>query len=381
MKIYQLQNFDVEAFIQNDWQRQPKVFRQVFPNFQDPLDEHELAGLAQEPDIDARIVSQSEGDWLNFTGPFDDFSDVCTGHWSLLVQHVDHYSEEAADLFDAFDFIPTWRKDDLMVSFSVPESGVGPHIDQYDVFIVQGKGQRRWQVGPKGDYPSVYPHPQLKQIEGFTPIIDEVLNPGDVLYIPPGFPHDGQALTECMNYSIGMRALNQQEALSGFADFVIDNNLGKLRYTDPSLLRSPAAEIQPQQLSEMRKLLHELVDSSQFSDWLAQQSSITRYDIEPWADEFSVQDLRELVDANTVFFRHPGTRIVMAPENEKASNHFHFFVNGQRYSAPSEQKELLVTFLTSTSWDPGVEADYKNCLIFEQLLTTMLTEGYWFSEE
>jgi 50S ribosomal protein L16 3-hydroxylase len=221
--MYKLESLYFEHFIQQYWQKRPLLIKQGLSNFVDPIDQDELAGLAMEDDIDSRIISLSGDKWAVHQGPFEQFDDICQGQWSLLVQGVDRYNELASHLLGAFDFIPSWRIEDLMVSFSVAGGGVGPHLDQYDVFIIQGKGTRRWKVGGPGQYNEISPHPKLKQIDDFVPIIDEVLEAGDILYIPPGCPHEGVALEDCLNYSVGFRAPNQQELLSNFADYGLDN--------------------------------------------------------------------------------------------------------------------------------------------------------------
>ena len=258
-------NLDVTNFLQQYWQKQPKVFRNAFPAFEDPLDEHDLAGLAELEQVDSRIVSLTDKQWQVYHGPFEQFDDACRGEWSLLVQGVDHYIDEANALLRHFNFIPNWRLDDLMVSFSVKNGGVGPHLDQYDVFIIQGKGSRRWQVGeresPNTPYPSHRPHPDLAQIGNFPPIIDEELQPGDMIYIPPGFPHNGVALENCLNYSIGFRAPNQMQLWENLLQHCHDNNMTTQRYQDPTLQpRQHSAEISSNELVSLQTLMQTLIN-------------------------------------------------------------------------------------------------------------------------
>ena len=175
-----INEFDQAQFLSEYWQKKPCIIKGFVKNFSDPVDEHELAGLAQEPEIDSRIVSYNRNQWLAAQGPFEDFTDRCVGAWTLLVQGVDRYVDEVDELTNLVKFIPNWRLDDVMISFSNEGAGVGPHTDEYDVFIIQGKGQRRWQVGLPGEYEERVPHPLLKQVDGFDPVIDEVLSCGDV---------------------------------------------------------------------------------------------------------------------------------------------------------------------------------------------------------
>lgn len=144
--------FDAKKFLAHDWQRQPRVFRRVFADFADPISADELAGIGLEPGVDSRLVSNADDQWQLTHGPIEDFSAVGDSHWSLLVQAVNEHFPPAQALLEPFRFIPDWRIDDLMVSYSTPGGGVGAHLDQYDVFIIQGQGQRRWQVGARGNY-------------------------------------------------------------------------------------------------------------------------------------------------------------------------------------------------------------------------------------
>lgn len=227
-----IDNFSVETFRSDIWQKSPAVIKGMFPEFQDPLNADELAGLALEPGVDSRVIQCNRGTWNLSHGPFEQYDQLGDSHWTLLVQAVNEHYPPAREIINAFQWMPSWRLDDLMVSFSTPQGGVGPHIDQYDVFIIQGDGKRRWQVGAKGNYQERTPHPDLKQIEAFEPIIDEVLECGDVIYIPAGFPHEGTAITPSLNYSVGFRAPSQAELLSSLADFALEFDKLGSRYTD-----------------------------------------------------------------------------------------------------------------------------------------------------
>lgn len=199
---YQL-DLDWPDFLQRYWQKRPVILKRGFKNFIDPLSPDELAGLAMENEVDSRLVSHEDGRWHVSHGPFESFDHLGENNWSLLVQAVDHWHEPAAALMRPFRPLSDWRMDDLMISFSVPGGGVGPHFDQYDVFIIQGSGRRRWRVGEKTEMKQHCPHPDLLQVGPFDAIIDEEMEPGDILYIPPGFPHEGYSLENALNYSVG----------------------------------------------------------------------------------------------------------------------------------------------------------------------------------
>lgn len=229
----QLNELSLENFLQNYWQQRPVVLRQGFPGFTDLISPDELAGLACEEDVESRLVYRQDGAWQAEHGPFDSYERLGERDWTLIVQAADHWSPEVAQLVPPFAFIPKWRFDDVMISYSTPGGGVGPHIDLYDVFICQGSGRRRWRVGEKGNHRQFAAHAALLHTDAFEPIIDVELLPGDILYIPPGFPHDGVSLEASMSFSVGFRSKSASDMLSGLADYLIDNELGQELISDP----------------------------------------------------------------------------------------------------------------------------------------------------
>ena len=233
MLILNLADFSLEHFMAHYWQQQPVVIRQGFPYFEDLISPDELAGLACEEEVESRLVYQQDGQWQAETGPFESYTHLGKTGWTLVVQAVNHLSPEVAELVKPFAFIPKWRFDDVMISYATPGGGVGPHIDLYDVFICQGSGRRHWRVGDQGEHRQFAAHAALLHTEAFEAIIDVVLQPGDILYIPPGFPHEGVALEESMSFSVGFRAKSGCDLLSGLADYVIDKELGKTLLSDP----------------------------------------------------------------------------------------------------------------------------------------------------
>lgn len=254
-------------FIERYWQKRPVVLKRGISNFIDPISPDELAGLAMENEVDSRLVSHQDGKWQVSHGPFESYDHLGENNWSLLVQAVNNWHEPTAALMRPFRALPDWRMDDLMISFSVPGGGVGPHLDQYDVFIIQGTGRRRWRVGEKVPMKQHCPHPDLLQVDPFEGIIDEELEPGDILYIPPGFPHEGYSLENSLNYSVGFRAPSGREMISGFADYVLQRELGSYRYSDPDVpAREHPADILPEELDKLRGMMLDLINERSTSD-------------------------------------------------------------------------------------------------------------------
>ena len=381
--MYTLKSFDVKAFLTNYWQKKPCVFRNILNGFDDPLDENDLAGLAMEEEIDSRIISNQQERWKIFQGPFSDFDAPCQGKWTLLAQGVERYIPEGKQLMDAFDFIPKWRKDDLMVSFSVPGAGVGPHIDQYDVFIIQGKGQRRWKVGEARQYQEVFPAKGLRQIEGFAPIIDEILNPGDVIYIPPGFPHDGVAQTECLNYSIGFRAPSQAELISDFADHALQTPSFSKRYGDEQLqVRENPTDITLSEIEDFRQLMKESLDSADFPNWLGQYLSKTTdhiaEEVNQLDEQFTEQQIARMLEQGTCFSPSPDFNPVVIQKAVGQSEGVRFFIQGEPFCYEEKHRKSIETLLNSDYWPGKDHFNSVNSLFFVQLLTKLVNAGYWY---
>jgi 50S ribosomal protein L16 3-hydroxylase len=392
--MYQLNNFDTERFLSEYWQKKPLLIRNGFNDFEDPIDEHELAGLTEEDSVDSRIVSNQNGTWDIAHGPYDDINEHCLGQWSLLVQSVDHFVPDADALMNTFDFIPLWRMDDLMVSYSNAGAGVGPHLDQYDVFIIQGKGSRRWQVGLPSNYEPVRPHCDLSQISRFEAVIDEVLTAGDIIYIPANHPHNGVALEPCMNYSVGFRAPSQQQMLSSFADYTIDNNTLTKRYQDQALTPRPfSGEIKQQEVTQFKDLLMQMLQSEQFDQWLPVFLSDNKREEESSnqeVEEFLQQAIIDMLSNGECFCRSPGVKPIFVEQvtsGGSSDNSFTFYIAGKAYSGPVESTDLVKRFLSepyiTEEFIAGEDGkpQYSQHNHFIGLLTLLVNKGHWYIED
>src|SRR5215468_8721091 len=189
------------------WQREPLLVRGAFERFDDPLSPREVLALAGNAEAQSRLVRRRGARWTLEHGPFTPakLKQLPRRDWTVLVQDTNHFSREADALLARFDFVPHARIDDVMVSYAMPGGGVGPHVDSYDVFLLQGRGRRRWRISRQRDHAFV-PGLPLKILERFEPESEWVLEPGDMLYLPPGVAHDGVAEGPCFTYSIGFLA-------------------------------------------------------------------------------------------------------------------------------------------------------------------------------
>jgi len=226
------------------WQREPLLVRGAFEAFEDPLSPREVLAMAGRDDVQSRLVRRRGARWTLEHGPFSraKLKQLPRRDWTILVQDTNHHSRRAERLLARFDFIAHARVDDLMVSYAVPGGSVGPHVDSYDVFLLQGRGRRRWQISRSRDKAFV-PGLDLRILARFEPEAEWTLEPGDMLYLPPNVSHYGVAETECLTWSIGLRAPANAELVGGFLDFLHDNVAVEGQYGDPGAapVRHPGA--------------------------------------------------------------------------------------------------------------------------------------------
>ncbi len=229
---------DLPRFLRDYWQRRPLLLRQALPGFRPLLTRTQLFALAARDDVESRLLQHSGRRWQLDHGPIPRrrLPPVTQARWTLLVQGVNLHIDAASELVQAFRFIPDARLDDLMISWASDGGGVGPHQDAYDVFLLQAAGRRRWRIGPVAD-PTLQPGKPVKLLSHFEPEEEIVVEPGDMLYLPPQWGHDGIAVgADCMTYSIGFRAPPQDELLKEVLWHLADaQGDGGPIYADPPL--------------------------------------------------------------------------------------------------------------------------------------------------
>ncbi len=211
------------TFMRRHWQKKPLLVRQAWPGVRPPIDRSALFDLAASDGVESRLLTRFDGAWRLRHGPFARraLPPLKKPDWTLLVQGLDLHWQAAHDMLQAFRFVPESRLDDLMISYASDGGGVGPHLDSYDVFLLQVQGRRRWRVGPVADR-SLVPGLPVRILAHFQPTEEWLLEPGDMLYLPPLWGHDGVAEGECMTCSVGFRAATAttlaQELLHQLAD-------------------------------------------------------------------------------------------------------------------------------------------------------------------
>ncbi|WP_341508624.1 cupin domain-containing protein [Photobacterium damselae subsp. damselae] len=377
--MYQL-TFSFEEFLEKYWQKQPVIIKGGFKDFVDPISADELAGLAMEEDIDSRYVARDGDEWDVQHGPLS-FDNMPENNWSFLVQSVNYWHEGAARLVTSFRQLPGWLLDDLMISYSTPGGGVGPHIDQYDVFITQGSGKRRWRVGPKkDDYEEEFRHPALRQIKSFEPIIDEVIEAGDILYIPPGFPHDGDTIETAMSFSVGFRSPKKQELLSSFADHIIANDIGDVHYHNPNLpARNNHGAILASEHQDLENMMRSLLDHPELMKrWMGEYLSQNRHELDLVAcdPEYTTEELQQQLFNGETLARLGGLRAFYHADETHI-----IFINGETFELPDSLDKtgfFLADIESFTAQDLG---EYATNTDFMSLLTTLVNLGYWYFKD
>lgn len=369
-------------FLRDYWQKKPLLVRGAFPELAYRLSPEDLIELAQEDSVEARLILENgKTPWELRKGPFTakTFKQLPKTHWTLLVQAVDHYLPELADYLGHFSFLPDWRIDDIMMSFAPEGGSVGPHYDQYDVFLIQGIGQRRWQLGQHCDdsTPRVAGTP-LRIIENIETDFDEVLNPGDLLYVPPGLAHYGVAQNDCTTYSIGFRAPALAHLLERVVDTALEKSGSRRLFSDAA--RTPA--LSPAALSEQdldalhAQLLTLLQDRDTLRDAVAPFLSEAKYDdYEPQGEELGVEEIREAFASGAMLRRDPASRCVYTVADGQPAD---LYINGQPVDFPTSLTvfvQLLADHrhLDNTPLQAWLGNDEALSWLAEQLAC-----GYWF---
>ncbi|WP_068827835.1 ribosomal protein uL16 3-hydroxylase [Pseudomonas sp. BMS12] len=330
-------------FLRDYWQKKPLLIRQAIPDFESPISADELAGLALEEEVESRLVLEhGERPWELRRGPFaeDAFSQLPERDWTLLVQAVDQFVPEVAEVLKDFGFLPSWRIDDLMISFAAPGGSVGPHFDNYDVFLLQAEGQRRWKIGQMCDANSaLLPHADLRILADFEQTDEWVLEPGDMLYLPPRLAHYGIAENDCLTYSVGFRAPSAAEVLTHFTDFLAQFLPDEERYSDAGMApTSDPHQIQQDALDRLKALLTEhMSDERLLLTWFGQFMTEPRYPELVAGPEIEEQDFLDTLQDGAVLIRNPSARLAWSEIDVGLV----LFASGQSRLLPAHLKELL----------------------------------------
>lgn len=365
-----LTGLSTRTFLRDYWQRRPVLLRQAFPGFVDPLSPEELAGLACEESVESRLVFTRPKTWQLRQGPFKvrDFTSLPKRNWTLLVQAVDQWEPAVKALLASVQFLPTWRVDDVMISYATPNGGVGPHFDYYDVFLVQGKGSRIWKTGQHcTSADELRTDSGLKLLKRFDTGQEWQLHSGDVLYVPPGIAHWGVSVDDSLCYSIGFRAPSVSDMLLGFSDALCEQCSPDQRFTDPARTQPlRAGEITAQDLKRARQLLQAaLQDDSALARWFGRQMT------QPRSPELIQPLLRKpRLRADMQVSVHPASRLAWQLEGK----YVRVFIDGETELLPHSAK-LLGALQTLCSGQPLLLASLTQHRTTAELCERLLQQG------
>ena len=330
----------VEEFIADYWQQKPVCIRNGIAFQEALIAVDELAGLALESEVESRLI-ENKGDiknWQVIHGPLTeaDFSKERDFPWTLLVQGVDCFVPEVHDFLAKFRFLPSWRLDDLMISYATKGAGVGAHYDRYDVFLIQGEGQRQWQIGQTcSENSALMAHDQLSLLADFELSEEFILNPGDMLYIPPLVAHKGVAISDaCVTYSVGFRSPSYGDVLTTFADECSMAISADLRLKDHGFTTN-SGEISAADIHGLMQLMRDQITPENVAQWFGKHSTEAKYPALDIAEE--AMDLAELEsiisDAYGVLRVSEGVRLAYTWQGDGGLT---LFVQGEALPCPPD---------------------------------------------
>ncbi|KTC88770.1 cupin domain-containing protein [Fluoribacter dumoffii] len=350
-----LQHISLETFLNEYWQKKPLIIRNALPGFATPISPDELAGLALEEDVESRLVFETPHEktsWHLKRGPFSesDFNTLPLTHWTLLVQGVDRLIPEVCALLDHFNFIPQWRIDDIMISYAVLHGSVGPHYDNYDVFLYQARGRREWLLTTKGCNQDNYINDlELRIMKQFDVEERLVLEEGDMLYLPPHVGHYGISLSEeCMTYSFGYRSYQGQELLESLSDYLAEKDTFKTLYQDPNWSQwHNASEILRPAWQNAQDLLHKLINDEEtmrswFGCFVTQLDQQAELQLPMPLEEDTIIGLTDFVEeikTGVDLVRDASCRFAYQHPTEQFG--FQFYINGCEWDITDVSPDLL----------------------------------------
>ena len=332
-----LGELSVREFLSRHWQKRPLLIRGAVRDWPVPVTLQELIALAREPDVTSRLITMPRQghNWVVQRGPFlgADLERLPEAGWTLLVQEIDRRVEGFAELLDRFRFIPNWRIDDVMVSYAPDGAGVGPHIDRYDVFLLQAAGRRRWRITSNPlDEECLLPNVELPVLAEFEPDREWMLEPGDMLYLPPRIAHEGVAVGRSITCSVGFRAPDPRELCAGFLRQLPPKVFDEIRFTDPDL--EPVekfGEIPPGARSRLRESAQQLFsDSAEFDRWLGRFVTTPRRNDGSGrrTRAYAIDELRDLLDRGGELKRSAAPHFAWHREDDGTVQ---LFVGGESY--------------------------------------------------
>lgn len=338
-----------EQFLAEYWQKKPLLIKNGLPDLVGMFEPDDILALAQEEDVTARLISQKDGKWSLKNSPFTqkDFKNL-PEHWTVLVQNMEQWSPELANLWHAFDFVPQWQRDDIMVSYAPKGGGVGKHYDNYDVFLAQGYGSRHWQLGKYCDETTEFQKGQpIRIMDDMGELIfDAVLEAGDVLYVPTNLSHYGVAVDDCLTFSFGCRRPAPLQLLDNLADVAthVDKLAIPLKIAQP---RTQAGEISDESIADIKTQLINLLNSDLGNELIKQAVAETvskrQYDLMLTDEVLDIDELQDALEQGASIVQDLAGRIIYT----KSDDDYQVFVNGEMLIDEEENAKTLLMRLAN----------------------------------
>lgn len=333
-------------FLAKYWQKKPLLMKRALHPFPDIITPDEVAGLACDERVESRLILEKGGKspWELRRGPFKPslFSKLPKSHWTILVNGVDRFVPAVNGLLDHFSFIPFWRIDDVMISVAYDKGNVGAHVDNFDVFLVQAHGTREWLIEDRPVLTDDFvPNLPIRLLRKFKPTHRWVLEPGDILYLPPRVPHHGIARGDrCMTISVGFRAPKVHEIMNALVTKALAAGDENVRYSDPDLKPQAPGEISREAIAKIQDLIQrELLSSETIQDWLGTFTTEPYCDVElpKRSRRMTVSKLRTRIAQVDSLSRSEGARLAFI---RTGKNSIDFFVNGEKMSLSGRSASL-----------------------------------------
>jgi len=332
-------------FLNRYWQKRPLLMKGALVPFPDLITPEELAGMACDPAIESRLIIEKGGKspWELRKGPFkpSTFKKLPKKNWTFLVNGVDRFVPAVNAFLDDFSFVPFWRMDDVMISYAVEDGNVGAHVDNYDVFLVQAHGTREWMIEDRAVMEDDFmPGLPIRLLKRFKPTHRWLLQPGDILYLPPRFPHHGIARGgDCMTISVGFRSPSLHDVLNGVVASALVNTDESIRYVDPDLKPQAPGEISSDAIATIKaEIAQILLSDDTITDWLGHSvtESYTDVDLRATARKTTPSGVQALLRKAHALVRSEGSRLAYI----KRSKGISFFDNGRRSELTGKVAEL-----------------------------------------
>ena len=365
-----------EQFMKRHWQKKPLLIRQALPDMKPLIERSQLLEMVESEEVESRLIVRKGAKWTLKKGPMGRKSlpSLKTPDWTVLIQGVDLHNDAVHSLLQQFRFVPDARLDDLMISFASEGGGVGPHFDSYDVFLLQAHGQRKWRIGRQKKYELQEGVP-LKILKDFKPEAEFVLNPGDMLYLPPGYAHDGVAVGECMTYSVGFRVPRSaelaSELLMGLSEEVTEDQgtASDLLYQDPHQTAAIQDASVPKALQEFaaQSVAKALKDPQILNCLLGE--SLTEPKPNVWFDAPDFDDLPS--------FEWPAP-IRLDRRTKMLFDAKHIFINGESFRAAGKDAKLLRKLANEKTLSKALAAQLSDNAA--ELMQAWWEEGWWHCE-